>query len=239
MPFHFNPSQYDFWELYQTIARYYPIGIDAESAPLRESFPGTKVMNALIRDNVHDPAAFARWEDFDAKVTRETGFSGRGSTLGDSPAYSSVLHIGESKHGSLTRIRELQYCVSLLGPFYTLFLTDRNEVRVGEETVRSVNAHIVSPLSEDATLFRQLEILIETAYSGYRFVPYPIYSESITGLAVRPDIQPKETLFHALFSYEVEFSGQVFGDPFYVFDRWTRTDPKNSVWTAQATADQL
>ncbi|TDW95950.1 hypothetical protein [Dinghuibacter silviterrae] len=222
--FSFHPDKFDFWPVYDCIKRFYPLGIPRGS--LYKDYAGFKEAVALWESEiVNADRCEARWAPFVNEVTLGLGKPVFGRTYGQAPCYSIAVELERKVLENITRIRELQCFVSILGPFYTVIGIDRNEIQTGERhPVRSTNYMVVSPQHEYEDSFRKLCDIVEDRFKGYRFVPYRICTTAIEGLRVwyMDEDEPGNRIFHALFTYQIDFNIQTLGAETYGADAWIK-----------------
>lgn len=138
--FYYNADKYDFMELYNSIAKYYPIGVPFENNPAYNNYPGTKEITKLLEESIHDEDNFkSGWQKIETEIQNGIQFEIIGTTYGQSPCYSSYIEIEKNKVGDLSRYKEIHFFISLLGPFYTIIGQDRNEIRIGKNFFRNKN----------------------------------------------------------------------------------------------------
>jgi hypothetical protein len=89
----------------------------------------------------------------------------------------------------------------------------------------STNYIVVSPLSEYAELFIELELAIKERFKSFRLVPHEIASQKVEGLYDNsyPD---SITVSNALFGDSLNFAASILGDPFYGYEHWIKEDYK-------------
>src|SRR5258708_32015002 len=99
---HFNHNKYDFWEIYDSVKRFYPIGIKIEESKFYSSYSGIKDLGDIIVDNIHNEENFkSRWQDFTDEIQRDFGKQVNGTTrLG--PSFSSFVLLDTNKLDNLT-----------------------------------------------------------------------------------------------------------------------------------------
>src|SRR5438034_726729 len=90
------------------------------------------------------------------------------TTYGRALSFSSFIIIKKTALENLTRAKELHFCVSLVGPYYTIIGADINTVKIEERHYMSTSYLVVSPENEFADTFRLLVDKIENRFQGYR-----------------------------------------------------------------------
>ncbi|ADB39966.1 hypothetical protein [Spirosoma linguale] len=233
--FRFNTDKYDFWPIYEAIKRFYPIGIrginlDGDNQMFL-SYPGLKELEAIIVDNIHNESHFAeRWSNFTQEIQDETGKEVIGTTYGQAPSFSSFVLLEKTSVDNLTRTKEIHFFVSLVGPFYTVIGQDTSTVlRDGKYHYRGTNYLVVSPEDEFADVFKRICAKIEDRFKGYRFVPFEICKQTITGLSVRYSDEKLDAIFHALFNNSLNLTTwNWLGNDYYKSADWIKEGWKGS-----------
>jgi hypothetical protein len=218
----FNSDKFDFWPIYDSIKRFYPIGIANDNPHLFNSYPGIKELNAIIGDNIHNSEHLnSRWRDFTIELENRIQKPIRGTTFLQ-PCFSSCIEMGTFSFDNFTRTKELHFFVSLLGPFYSIIGHDWNVLKVNNRNYISSNYLVVSPENEYATDFLILSGEIEKRFNGFRFVPFDIVAEVIEGLDVRYANRHCNTVFTALFNSHIDLSIRTLGNDLYKSEDWIR-----------------
>src|SRR5258708_6871792 len=94
----FNFEVFDFWPIYDTVKKYYPIGIPftdkEEDYTFFRSYPGIKELTKLVLDNVHNNKNFKeRWKSFEKEIKIDFKKQVIGNTLGQAPSFNSHILI--------------------------------------------------------------------------------------------------------------------------------------------------
>jgi len=220
----FNTDKFDFWPIYETIKRFYPIGASQTNRRLFDSYPGTVELKNLVVENIHDKISFeSRWKKFDELLAIKTKCKTVGTTMGMAPSFSSFIEIEKINYDGLTRLKRIHYIVSLLGPFYTAIGDDLSIIKVDEQDIHRTNYLVASPFNEFAETFEKICLEIETRFNNYRFVPLIISKQTIDGLDVGYTDDNANTIFRALFNI-MNFDIWTFGDECFKSDMWLRKD---------------
>jgi hypothetical protein len=221
----FYSDKYNFWQVYETIKKFYPIGVQIDDNSAVNSYPGFQKLEAIISDSINDEQYFYNhWESWTNEISREINKLVIGTTYAQQPSFSSFVQLEISFLDTLTRTKELHFFVSLAGSFYSIIGQDINSVVVGGKTFRSTNYLVISPEEDFADAFRLLESKIEKKFAGYRFIPFDICYKEINGLFIgNPPVCPG-LVFHALFGDQITLSSRVIGNRYYKYDDWRNTD---------------
>ena len=223
--FWFNHENFDFWSIYNTIVHFYPIGIKNDESKLFFDHPGYKELRKIIEDEIHDHAKYEQWELFTRQIAKELGKLMMDTTNIMSPALSSYIEIEKRAFSNLTRTKELNFYVSLLGPFYTVFGKDSNMVVIDDnKKFYSTNYFVTSPENDFAEGFKMLCEKIELQFKGFRFVPHNIYRRKIESLFIHNCNENEAcSVFNALFNNSVDFDNtETLGNDFYKSEDWIK-----------------
>jgi hypothetical protein len=222
---YFNSDKFDFWKIYDSIKRFYPIGVKKDESKMYYSYPGLKELEEIIVDNIHNDDHFIeRWDSFTKEISIEIGKEVIGTTYGQAPSFSSFVLIDKSSVDNLIRTKELLFCVSLVGPFYTVIGQDNSTVQIDEHTnYRSTSYLVVSPENEFSEVFKLLCDKIEKRFKGFRFVPFELCRQTIEGLDVRYSDENLNTVFHALFNKQIDLSiWRTIGHDYFKSEDWIK-----------------
>jgi hypothetical protein len=222
--FVFNDKKYNYWEIYEAIRRYYPIGIRRDETMMHTSYWNSKDHPNLILENIEKDERFRTWNDFADQTAIEMNKKAIGTTMGMEPAFSAYIELEKQSLDNLTRTKQVHFCVSTLGPFYTVIGEDKNEVAVGNYHYPSTNYFALSPINEYADTFTILCGKIENRFGGFRFIPYHIHQQKIEGLFINNwNEQETSSIFTALFTGNLRFTNvSTIGDEFYKSDQWIK-----------------
>lgn len=237
----FNSDKFDFWKIYDSIKRYYPIGIKKDESKMFFSYPGLKDLEDIIVDNIHDDNNFNTvWGDFIKEIERQIGKEIIGTTYGQAPSFSSYVLLDRISLDNLTRTKELHFFVSLVGPFYTIIGQDNNTVKIGDYHYKSTSYLVVSPEYEFTEIFRLLCDKIESCFKGFRFVPFGLCKQTIGGLDVRYSDGNLNAVFHALFNDHIDTTiCRKIGNDYYKSEDWIKAGyvDNGGRWTAYPPTD--
>ncbi len=201
--FSFNYLDYDLWEVYETIKKYYPIGLEkVENEPYYE-YPGIKELEKLVVENLHNEGNYQdRFVKFCDKLELESEKEIEGTTYGQAPSFSAALQISKVQTGNCVYTKELYFGISILGKYYQIYgrdstmILETDEVRV----YHSTNVITPSPFKEYKEPFLFIESKIRERYPGYKIIPYMFGRKIIKGLQVRYIDDEECTVDNALFN---------------------------------------
>ncbi len=218
----FNPERYRFQSIENTIRYFYPIGLALDDAEYVR-FQGLKEMTDLVAAAVHNEQCYQEtWVSFENEVKVQSKKAVIGSTYGQEPSYSANLIIEKSKQDNLTRIKELHFTVSLLGPYYTVIGQDKTIIHtVRNDQFQATNYLVVSPENGFNDSFHLICKLIEERFSGYQFIPAIIYQQTLKNISVQYNSIPHTTVFHALFNSHPDiYIDRKIGDDCFKITDW-------------------
>jgi hypothetical protein len=233
--FSFNSSKYNFWPIYETIKKYYPIGISKINSKFYNSYQGLVEFNSIIHDNLIDQNKFkSSWKLFDDIIEEKLKIKPVG-TSGFSPSFSSFVEIENFNSDKLTRVKRVHYLISLLGPYYTIIGDDLSNINVGGENKFVTNYMVISPFNEFTDAFNNLATEIENRFNNYRFVPFFILNQTINSLEVPHCDSNPCSVFAALFNNQFDLDLTSFGDQQFKEESWINRDwDKSSQYIAIA-----
>jgi hypothetical protein len=225
----FFNEKYDFWPVYESIKKYYPIGciLDWEQLHAYRNFdyPGKKMLESLIMENIHDESRYkSHWVAIEKEIEKHTAKEVIGTTYGQSPSFSAYIPIETTTNANMVLIKELYFFQSLLGPYYSVIGVDRTEITTGKQKVYITNYLAASPEDGYADTFRKVDSIISQKLPGYLFTPFALCQQEITGLSVRgASDEHNKKVFHALFNDQIDLDAENIGDTLYGGDKWIRT----------------
>jgi hypothetical protein len=240
--FSFNPQRFDFWPVYETIKQYYPLGLRAQQDldVLLEGYPGQEQRWQLAADNIINTKNYrSRWSAFQKELQSALKKRIHSDTDIANPCFSAYLPLRKEQHNNLTYIKELRFCISFLGPYFTIFGLDQSQLELpmshplhlpGEESSRpgfhsAIHAVTVSPYQEYAPLFTALEQQIRLRFPDYRLLPFRMSMQLLEGLPHdNPSVRRDRAVFEALFTSHhnlADLPATAFrGDTSYGLDAW-------------------
>ena len=235
--FHFNSTKFNFWQIYDSIKRFYPIGVKKDDGNTYFSYPGLKELKDIVIDNIHNDNNFIeRWHCFTKNIEKEIGKKIIETTNGQAPSFSSYVLLDTASLDNLTRTKELHFFVSLVGPFYTVIGQDNISITLADgKTFMSTNYLVVSPEIEFAKVFKLVCEKIEGQFKGFRFVPYEICQQTIEGLSVHYSDENLNAVFQALFSDYIDLKiWRKIGNHYFKSEDWINDDylETGGGWTA-------
>ncbi len=114
-------------------------------------------------------------------------------------------------------LEEIHFCVSLIGPFYTIYTQFSTGIENGNgmKTCRAVNKIESSPNDNTKKYYELLVERIESKYPGYQFVPFSAYETPLDGLRVHYRDENRNRVYHALFNNLFQFDRPNVGNRHY------------------------
>lgn len=222
---HFNSDKFDYWKIYDSIKRFYPIGIPKDESKLYYSYPGIKELDSIVVDKIHNDIYFQKhWANYDRQIENKLQKPVVGTTYAQAPSFSSFVQLETFSFDNFIRSKELHFFVSLIGPYYTIVGQDTNALKIGAETFRSTNYLVVSPEKEYTEPFHTLCNQIESNFDNYRFVPSVILKQTIEGLEVRYTDDKESSVFAALFNNNIDLNIRTVGNKYFKSEDWIKED---------------
>ena len=225
--FHFNSEKYEFEEITHAIQQCY-LGNEQDKG--KNEFGEYKVsaeLGRLIIKYFYDnDMFFLPWRNCKDRIAAGTAFPLKDITSAETPCFHAFITFEEQVTGNFTRTKELHFFVSITGRFYTVIGQDNSELVVDGMHFRSTTCLIVSPVNEYAELFQQLTSIIEKEFSGYRFVPFSIYSQPLTEMNTGYLDEAPAAVFEAIFNRSVSIPKYTLGlgESFYKSEDWIKAD---------------
>jgi hypothetical protein len=226
----FFNEKYNFWPVYESIKKYYPIGCIEDWELLYKyrafDYPGKMELESIILDNVHTDNNFnSRWVSIEHEIETLTKKKVIGTTYGQVPCFSGYLELETISTENFTRAKELYFFVSFVGPFYSIIGQDRSIITFDKRKIYHTNYLVVSPENEFAELFGLVEKKIKEKFPGYGFTPFHLCTQELEGLSVRrSNDEHNKTVFHALFNDQIDIAAEFIGDGMYGSNKWIRED---------------
>jgi len=224
-------GEYDFWEIYEVIKKYYPIGINrSEGLGIYVEYPGIKELEKIIIDNTHDIKILnQRWTNFTKNIGKELNLEIIGTTYGRAPSFSSSVILEKDQIGNCIHSKELHFSVSLIGNFFQIYGLDTTLIleKNGKKNYYAVNVITTSPFEEFNEPFELIENKIEEKYPMHRIVPFAIGQKIINGLQVSyldDDICSINMAIFNHFLSEKNISKSIRGDRYYGIEKWKKKD---------------
>lgn len=224
--FDHNLKKYNFWPLYDSIKKYYPIGLSKQEPELEFflDYPGWKQLQALIEDKIHDPTNFEnQWGSFQRKIQTLLNKPVVGTTFALAPSFSAFVELERSQAEDRVSVKELYFTVSVLGPYYTIVGRDRTLISLHENHhIHVTNFLTISPENEYAGPFDLVCSQISAQFPTYRFIPFHIVNQPIDWLnLLYTDKQPVR-VYQAVFNDQLDLSASKVGNEYYRYDDWIK-----------------
>ncbi|MDF4202620.1 hypothetical protein PXD56_06630 [Maribacter sp. SA7] len=236
--FFFNYDEYDFWPLYDSIQKYYPIGIKKnQEFDIYRNYKGIQELENLLLDKIgpENTNYNKNWESFIERISKELGKKILGTIYGIVPSYSAFLSLETEGNEDRWKSKELHFSVSHLGKFYQVYGIEksvRKSVIIGDGEELSYQTEnltkiVVSPVGEYKNYFERIENYITEEFREYRLVPFKIGQTIIDGLQILHMDNEKCSINMALFNDFVGFGEQVDkvepeGNLFYGMESWKK-----------------
>lgn len=214
--FGFNHVKHDFWEIYEVLIKYYPIGINGES--LQNDYSGIKELRKIITENIHNPDKYQIWLDFIKTVNQNVRFNCIDRTMGQCPAYSAQVEIAKEYFPIVEIERNINISLSLLGKYYCIYGEDIGYMKNENGKInQAIFKYVVSPYGYFNDAFLEIEEQIKTTFPDYRIVPFRILTKSIKGLEFHLE---KYSIYRALFNDFIKLGTNLEGNTNYGSKSW-------------------
>lgn len=194
-----------FIDLYETIVKYYPIGIDALD-PVYQDYHGIKSLQEL-KINKLKSNKFEEWKSFIERIKGDKANvleSSSESGLYDC-CYSGNLLLKKERCNSMIYFQEICFHVSVLGPYYFVYGKDSIAVVNNGTQVNFEPIIFIAPIKHYEFWFEYIRKKIQDEFTEYHFIPYSLLAERVKSLSVG-DVagQPKcdASIFQAIFNNE-------------------------------------
>ena len=183
---HYDFNNYNFFDLYSRIKKFYPIGIQKIEGGLYDQYEGIKELNSLIIEFIHDKVKFNEWKLFCEEIGKKLDRPVIGTTYGVGPSLSCSFNLELSEYDTCTHIKSIHFSVSLLGNFIQIYGKDRTCITAYDKNkiYPSTNALTVSPIDDFNEPFHLIRGVLKDRYPNHKLVPYYIGQLSIEGLQV-------------------------------------------------------
>jgi hypothetical protein len=229
----FRVGKHDFTSIYETLSHYYPI--DKIVLEIKE-YPGIIEINELLNENFYNQKRFKeKWGPFKKQLKSTFKKTFREELIAFYPCYSGSIEITQNNFDKYSHIKELRFYISLLGPYYTIYMLDKSVMMLDEledlNIIKSpfpaFHAITISPYLEYENPFNLTKEIILEYFPGYKFVPHFIYTKKLSGVSeIYPTYQDQKNdkVFSLLFQPELsELSRDLVlrGDTDYGFEEWS------------------
>ena len=238
--FSFNHHTHDLWEIYDSIKKYYPIGIPrGEGRGIFFEYPGIKRLEEIIIDNVHNKSNYKeRWTEFTKEMRRILKMEITDTTFGQAPSFSAYAILEKNVISNCSHYKELHFAISLLGNFYSIYGIDRTVIHDPEGSLSkmysSANVVTASPYREFKDAFETLESCIRERYPEHKLVPFAFGQTIMDGLRVRYSDAEVCSVNMALFNDFIQpinnfrftrgyIARSTRGDIYYGLDSWAKS----------------
>ncbi|MCB0372223.1 MAG: hypothetical protein KDD31_04335 [Muricauda sp.] len=231
--FSFNSEEYDFWPLYNSIKKYYTIGIKKnQDMDIYRQYPGILELEKVLLENIGNKKTYQRnWTSFIRRIGSEIGKEVTGTTFGLVPSYSAFLILDLEKEGNRCNYKELHFSVSLLGKYYQIYGLNKTVLSYDDLSIpyqiQNLKELVVSPIDEYKAYFESVEFKITEEFKDYRLVPFVVGQSVINGLEIFHLDKENCSINMALFNDFLGFGEQVGevdirGDLNYGMDSWKK-----------------
>jgi len=170
--FSFNSKTHDFWEIYHSIKKYYPIGLEQHLGEgIYYEYKGLRELEKIIVDNVHNDENYKeRWVKFTDEMGHELNKEINGTTYGQAPSYSSSIILFRNTVENCLHVKALHFAVSFVGDYFQIYgldlttILDEVEERGFRKGYTAVNSVTSSPFAEFEETFKYVEQKLRLRY---------------------------------------------------------------------------
>ena len=229
--FSFNSNTHDFWDIYESIKKYYPIGLEQrEGKGNYYEYKGIKELEKIVVENVHDNKNFKeRWSKFTEEIGNELNKEIIGTTYGQAPSFSSSIILLRNRIENCIHTKALHFSVSFVGDYFQIYGLDSTTILEEKEKkgYSSVNVVTTSPFEEYKETFEYVEQKLREKYPNYKMIPFAFGQTIINGLQVRYLNDENCSINKALFNHflsEENISRSKRGDRHYGKDDWIKNE---------------
>lgn len=209
----------NYLKLYEVIIKYYPLGVNPFD-DLYNQYSGSILLQDIGYEKLQ-PAVYGKWKTLVKQLKEEDNMilSCDFESLIPYPCYCGKLRLYKEKKGSMLYTRELNFHLSLIGNFYTIYGLDKVQLNSG--TTESISFDPIlyySPHSIYAKYFDSVRNKILENYADYKFIPFKILSRrpeflQVSGAKVKNG--QNASIFQALFTFEDVTNYVARGDVWY------------------------
>jgi hypothetical protein len=224
----FFNEKYNFWPVYESIKRFYPIGCMQDWELIyryREfDYPGVKELGTIIEENIHNESNFSsRWGTIENEIEKVSGNKIIGTTYGQAPSFSGYIQLNNFSDSNSERSKKLYFFLSLVGPYYAIMGSDESVFAFNSNKIFITNYWVASPENEYAQVYKLVETKLKEKFPEYYQIPFHLCQQKLEGLQIRySDDKNLNCVFHALFNNQVNLNAEFIGDGLYGSDKWIR-----------------
>lgn len=222
----FDPNRYNFFEIYDCIKQYYPIGIEMKNGGVYFQYPGIKKREKIIVENIHNEGSYqTQWINFRQHIARELNTEVSGQTYGQEPSFSASISVHRKNYETCVHNKALYFSVSVLGPYYQIYGQDTTAIKGPDNSISHIviNAITTSPFDEYAEYFLLIEAKIKEKYPRHKIIPYIIGKSKIKGLQISLSKEKNCTVYQALFNqFLANYAQRPRGDKRYGIEQWKK-----------------
>jgi hypothetical protein len=235
-PFKNTFRDHDFSPIIDVVKEYF-----TENTPERltsETFASSaryKKLGELVNSEFLDKKAYSqKWGKLTSHLKKELKKSVSGTPILENAAFSGDVTIENNIQADFIRKKHLQFHISTVGSFFSIYGVDRCTAVLPMKTPRGTDdmgnfqatlAVTVSPIFEYEEMFRKLEDELRSFFPGYLFVPYRIGMSTIENISIEEERHtghPIDTIYEALFGQWSVQTCLTRGDEWYGMDDWLR-----------------
>ena len=218
--FNFHNFDNKFHQIDSKIKRFYPVDVKIEELDeFLHPNSDANVQKRKLRDHLSAVTDFDLWSQLTNQLQKEfPDHTVLNSSNLQQPAYHGRVIVNTFNTKHLINVLRVDYAVSLLGPFYTIFGVDgigidrkgiRNSKNIMDCLASSRHSHTIypSPNSLIEPFYSRVQHNITEVFSGFRQIPFNVLFSIFPDM--RTDGEDKDrTVYQALFGGEPELPGR-------------------------------
>ena len=224
--FAFNSYSYDFWEVYEVIKKYYPIGIDRKEKGVYHDYSGIKELKRLIEENIGNKENYNLiWKEFSEAIGKEIGIQTIPTSYGNTPSYSCSIILKRINSEQCNHSKIIHFSKSLLGNFYQIYATDETSIQKldGKGGYVKINVVTTSPFEEYKESFEFIEKKINDRFPNHKIIPFSFGQNIINGLNLTYVDNKTCSVNMALFNHLLNLQNvPTRGEIFYGMENWRK-----------------
>jgi hypothetical protein len=198
--------QLEYMDLYDQIAKYYPIGISDMDENYTQ-YSGFKELQKLCEAKFNF-SEYNKWNLVIEEIKNETQGVIRSSSdsLLNHPSYKGEFLLYSEQIGRIVYLRSINIQLCIFAPFYTVYGLDQIILKTDEgQDIGFQPLVYKSPIDIFSTWFQPIRNKVRQEYPDYKFVKFSLLSAKIPSLTVSSSHCLKgesSSIFQALFQFE-------------------------------------
>jgi hypothetical protein len=190
-------------KIYETIAKYYPIGINRDSLAY-ENYQGTIDLKRVVADYLNSPEKKAPWNLLINNIKMDfpelQGIKEKWQPF--DVCYSVALLINRKVVDCFIYEQELTCHVSFLGNYFCLYGKDSIQVNINNNKIFFEPVIVISPINNYDNYFNKIRSMVEELFPMSKFLNHSCLSTKVNGLVIFENLlkgNQSSSVFQALF----------------------------------------